>query len=157
MHGSHSRNNGLSHLSGVWFCTWWPKTKCPLIGRSGFPRGPPVMGTVSGSCPGLPSSLPASCLQGGNWGRSQALLKPRHSPSACLGHSGVQSHVITNVPVSSHTPGNRPWAWKGRWKQLVISKWEWRPWEGRMNHRSWGLCYKTQPHPVKKEALYTLR
>ena len=82
--------------------------KVPFKGRSGFPRGPPVVGTISGSCPGLTSRLPASCLQGGNWGRSQALLKPRHSPSAWLGHSGVQSRVITNVPESSHTPGNRP-------------------------------------------------
>ena len=51
----------------------------------------------------LPLSLPA--CRGGHQGRAQGLLKPRHSPPTRLDYSGVQRHVIMDVPMSSHMPG----------------------------------------------------
>lgn len=91
----------------------------------GFPRGHLQCGWFL-ETPLAPRSLPPAG-RGGNQGRAQGLLRWRTSPPTGPAHSGVHSHVIADVSMSSHTPGSRPCARTRQWQQAVESKVGWRP------------------------------
>lgn len=74
---AHSETRASATSLGVWFLAVdLSQDKVPFKGEKWVPQRTTCGGNISGSCPGLPSRLPASCLQGKS-GQIQALLKPK--------------------------------------------------------------------------------
>lgn len=79
--------------------------------------------------------IQSSCLQRGKL-RHRTYQKLRDSPPTGLDHTGIQSHIITDVPMSSRAPRNTPQVQSGQQQQLVSDRREWcletqEKWDGQ--------------------------